>query len=66
MGEDHIRKLVWHLDVDLSHPKNESVFDGSAVRRLKWYASWVKNVVKQFGPYLLQNNEKQKNLVRED
>ena len=23
---------------------------GSAVRRLKWYASWVQNVVRQFGP----------------
>ena len=26
---------------------------GSAVRRLKWHASWVQNVVRQFGPYLL-------------
>ena len=26
---------------------------GSAVRRLKWYASWVQNVVRQFGLYLL-------------
>ena len=25
---------------------------GSAVRRLKWYASWVQNVVRQFGLYL--------------
>ena len=24
---------------------------GSAVRRLKWYVSWVQNVVRQFGPY---------------
>ena len=23
-----------------------------AVRHLKWYASWVYNVVRQFGPYL--------------
>jgi hypothetical protein len=23
-----------------------------AVRQLKWYASWVQNVVRQFGPYL--------------
>jgi len=22
-----------------------------AVRHLKWYASWVQNVVRQFGPY---------------
>ena len=26
---------------------------GSAVRRLKWHASWVQNVARQFGPYLL-------------
>ena len=24
-----------------------------AVRPLKWYASWVQNVVRQFGPYPL-------------
>ena len=24
---------------------------GWAVRPLKWYASWVQNVVRQFGPY---------------
>ena len=30
---------------------------GSAVRRLKWYASWVQNVVRQFGPYLLWAKE---------
>ena len=29
-----------------------AVTKGSAVRRLKWYASWVQNVVRQFGPYL--------------
>ena len=23
---------------------------GMAVRHLKWYASWVQNVVRQFGP----------------
>ena len=23
-----------------------------AVRQLKWYVSWVQNVVRQFGPYL--------------
>ena len=26
---------------------------GTAVRRLKWHASWVQNVARQFGPYLL-------------
>jgi len=50
----HIDKTVWHLDVGSSHPEAEVGFKGSAVRRLKWYASWVQNVVKQFGPYLLQ------------
>ncbi len=41
---------------------------GSAVRRLKWHASWVQNVVRQFGPisivgvrYLMDLS-----LVRED
>ncbi len=23
-----------------------------AVRHLKWFVSWVQNVVRQFGPYL--------------
>ena len=27
---------------------------GLAVRQLKRYASWVQNVVRQFGPYLPQ------------
>ena len=43
---------VWHLDVGSSHPGAEFGPKGSAVRRLKWYASWVQNVVRQFGPYL--------------
>ena len=42
----------WHLDVGSSHPGAEFGPKGSAVRRLKWYASWVQNVVRQFGPYL--------------
>ena len=25
--------------------------------RLKWHASWVQNVVRQFGPYLLRAQE---------
>ncbi len=39
-----------------------------AVRQLKWYASWVQNVVRQFGPYLLwaQENCEKLTLVRED
>src|SRR5207248_9392198 len=43
---------VWHLDVGSSHPGAVAGPKGSAVRRLKWYASWVQNVVRQFGPYL--------------
>ena len=41
---------------------------GSAVRRLKWYASWVQNVVRQFGPYLSWAKDicKELSLVRED
>ncbi len=48
----HIDGEVWHLDVGSSHPGAEEGSKGSAVRRLKWYASWVQNVVRQFGPYL--------------
>ena len=49
----HIDGEVWHLDVGSSHPGAEFGPKGSAVRRLKWYASWVQNVVRQFGPYPL-------------
>ena len=44
---------VWHLDVGSSHPGAEFGPKGSTVRRLKWYGSWVQNVMRQFGPYLL-------------
>ena len=47
----HIDEPVWHLDVGSSHPGAEEGPKGSAVRRLKWYVSWVQNVVRQFGPY---------------
>ena len=50
----HIDGEVWHLDVGSSHPGAEFGPKGSAVRRLKWHASWVQNVVRQFGPYLSQ------------
>ena len=49
---DHIDGMVWHLDVDSSHPGGEEVPKGLAVRQLKWYVSWVQNVVRQFGFYL--------------
>ena len=36
-----IDRSVWHLDVGLSYPGVEADSKGSAVRRLKWYMSWV-------------------------
>src|SRR5499425_3096282 len=48
----HIDGGVWHLDVGSSHPGAVAGPKGMAVRHLKWYASWVQNVVRQFGPYL--------------
>ena len=45
--------MVWHLDVGSSHPGAGEGPKGWAVRPLKWHASWVQNVVRQFGPYLL-------------
>ena len=49
----HIVGAVWHLDVGLSHPGAGEGPKGPAVRRLKWYMSWVQNVVRQFGLYPL-------------
>ena len=49
----HIDGRVWHLDVGSSHPGAEVGPKGWAVRPLKRYVSWVQNVVRQFGPYLL-------------
>ena len=40
------------LDVGSSHPGAVFGPKGLAVRQLKRYASWVQNVVRQFGPYL--------------
>ena len=53
----HIDGVVWHLDVGSSHPGAEFGSKGWAVRPLKRYASWVQNVVRQFGPYLLWAKE---------
>ena len=60
--------MVWHLDVGSSHPGAGEGPKGSAVRRLKWHASWVQNVVRQFGLYLLWALEicEDLTLVRED
>src|SRR2546422_9798177 len=64
----HIDEAVWHLDVGSSHPGAGVGPKGWAVRPLKRYASWVQNVVRQFGPYLpwaLESWE-ESSLVRED
>ena len=53
----HIDGEVWHLDVGSSHPGAEAGSKGWAVRPLKRYASWVQNVVRQFGPYPSQAQE---------
>lgn len=53
----HIDGEVWHLDVGSSHPGAEVGPKGWAVRPLKRYASWVQNVVRQFGPYPSQAEE---------
>ena len=47
----HIDGEVWYLDVGSSHPGAGAGSKGWAVRPLKWHASWVQNVVRQFGPY---------------
>src|SRR5213083_1428918 len=47
----HIDGEFWHLDVGSSHPGAVVGPKGWAVRPLKRYASWVQNVVRQFGPY---------------
>ena len=41
--------MVWHLDVGSSHPGAGVGPKGWAVRPLKRHASWVQNVVRQFG-----------------
>jgi len=55
MDEDivHTIRDNRHLyDVGSSHPGGEVAPKGSAVRRLKRYASWVQTVVRQVGPFL--------------
>jgi len=36
-----IEEIVWHLDVGSSYPSGAYAAKGSAVRRVKWYVSWV-------------------------
>ena len=64
----HIDGAVWHLDVGSSHPGAGEGPKGPAVRRLKWYVSWVQNVVRQFGLYPSRAQEccGEPSLVRED
>ena len=64
----HIDGEVWHLDVGSSHPGAVVGPKGWAVRPLKWHASWVQNVVRQFGLYLSRALEicVALTLVRED
>ena len=64
----HIDDPVWHLDVDSSHPGAEAGSKGWAVRPLKRHASWVQNVVRQFGLYPSWAEEvcEELPLVRED
>src|SRR5688572_9431634 len=64
----HIDGEVWHLDVGSSHPGAVLGPKGLAVRQLKRYVSWVQNVARQFGPYLMWAQEycKEISLVRED
>jgi hypothetical protein len=50
----HSDGKVWHLDVGSSHPGAGLGPKGWAVRPLKRYASWVQNVVRQFGLYPLR------------
>ncbi len=45
--------MVWHLDVGSSYPGAGVGPKGWAVRPLKRHASWVQNVVRQFGLYPL-------------
>ena len=60
--------MVWHLDVGSSHPGAGVGPKGWAVRPLKRHASWVQNVVRQFGLYPPRawKLDERLSLVRED
>ncbi len=64
----HSDGRVWHLDVGSSLPGGVVAPKGLSVRQLKRHASWVQNVVRQFGLYLVWacENWKGRSLVRED
>ena len=48
----HIAGAVCYLDVDSAYPPGVQAGKGSAVRRLKRYASWVQYDESQYGSYL--------------
>jgi len=37
----HIKKMVWHLDVDCSLPRAVDGSKGTTVRCIKWNLNWV-------------------------
>jgi hypothetical protein len=46
-----MHSVLQNRDVGSSHPGGGEAPKGLAVRQLKRYASWVQNVVRQFGLY---------------
>src|SRR5713101_565579 len=54
---------VWHLDVGSSHPGAGVGPKGWAVRPLKRHASWVQNVVRQFGLYPSWAQEEERRVI---
>jgi len=52
----HIDCIARHLDVDSSYPGTVVCSKGVIVHHLKRYVSWVKYVVRQYGSYLLMDN----------
>ncbi len=50
----HIDGEVWQLHVASTHPGAVVGRKGWADRPIKWYASWVQNVLRQYGPYQSQ------------
>jgi len=55
LGNERVHSPMANRDVGSSHPGAGEGPKGPAVRRLKWYASWVQNVVRQFGLYPVQS-----------
>lgn len=51
--KDHIDPARWCVVVGSPSPGYAAVAKGTGVHRLKGDVSWVQNVVRQFGRYLL-------------